>query len=87
MASDVASGGEPDILALRGDMGQSPTQMSQPMGLANDVGVQSDPHHQGGLVALLEHLVKLIDDHVSKDSAFDAPRHDHRNVVQLLRIG
>ena len=46
------------------DVAQRPAQVAQPMGLADDVGVQGDAHHQRLARRLLEHLVEIVDDHL-----------------------
>ena len=66
MARDRAGRGEPDRVAMRGDVAQRALEMPQPVRLADDVGVQRDAHHQRPRLRLLQHLVELVDDHVGE---------------------
>ena len=87
MAGDLAGRRDPYIVSTRRDMREGPAQMPQTMGLADDIGMKRNAHDEGGVAALLEHFLELIDDHVGEDSALDAPRHDHGDIVEFLRIG
>ncbi|MNS92384.1 hypothetical protein D3C72_1265190 [compost metagenome] len=72
-------------------MRQRPAQVPQPVRLAHQVGMQRNAHYQRlrvlRIVGLRQHLVELVDDHVGKGGAVKVARDDHRDVVQLLRIG
>ena len=79
-------GRQPYPLPMRADMRQGAAQMAQAMGLADDIGMQRDAHHQRFARALRQHLVEMVDDHLGEGRALDPTRDDHRNVVDLLGI-
>ena len=71
----------------RGQVGQRAAQVAQAVGLADDVRVQRQAHHQRLAARLLEHLVEVVDDHRGEILGVHLARDDHRDVVELLRIG
>ena len=61
--------------------------MTQAIRLADDVRMERDAHDERLALRLREHLVEVVDDHVGEVAGVHLPRDDHRDVVQLLRIG
>ena len=58
------------VRARRGNVLQRATQMTQPVGLPDEIRMQRDAHHErlrmAAAVRLFEHLVELVDDHVGE---------------------
>ena len=81
--------GEPNLsgIACACDVCQRATQVVQPIGLPDDVGVQRNAHDQGLALGLLKHFVKVVDDHVCKVFGIHLTRHDHWDVVDFLGVG
>jgi hypothetical protein len=86
MRRNVARSGQPDAFAMLGYVAQCAAQMSQPMGLADDVRMQRNSHHQSVARALRQHLIEMVDDHPREGGSFYLPADDHRNIIDLLRI-
>jgi hypothetical protein len=61
--------------------------MTKSVWLADDIGMQSDAHDKWLLYALFEHFIKMVDDHLRESRTLDLASYDHRDVVDLLRIG
>ena len=61
--------------------------MTQAIGLADDKGVQAHAIDKRLLLRLLQHLVEVVDDHVCERPGVAVMQHDHRDVVDLMRIG
>src|SRR5947207_5962013 len=66
VSCDGARRGEPNFLAMSRDVAQRTLEMPQAMWLADQVGMQRDPHHQRPRLRKLQHLVEVIDDHVGE---------------------
>src|SRR6185436_5680042 len=67
-------------------MPQGGTQAAQAERVAKHVGVDRDTHHQRVALALLDHLVELVDDHVAEVRSVLLAMDDHLRVVELDRI-
>ena len=87
MRGNLACGGQPNVAALARNMSQSAAQMAQAMWLADNIGVQCNAHDQRLMGALLQHLVKMVDYHLGEGGPFDFTRHNHRNIIDFLRVG
>ena len=89
MVTDDAQCGEPDqaLVASRAKVLQRAAQMPQPVGLPDQVGVQRNALHQGLIARLVQHCIGAVDDHLREVFAVHLARHDHGNVVELLRVG
>ena len=87
MAGDLAGRRDPYIVSSRRDMREGSAQMPQTMGLADDIGMKRNAHDEGGVAALFEHFLELIDDHVGEGRSLHSPRDDGGNIVELLWIG
>src|SRR4051812_1816886 len=61
-------------------------QSAQPERLAKHVGVDRDIHHERVALALLDHLVELVDDHVAEVGGVLLAVDDHLRVVELDRV-
>src|SRR6185295_2018524 len=61
-------------------------QAPQAERLAENVGVNRDIHHERVPLALLHHLVELVDDHVGELGCAAAAMHDVLRVVELDRV-
>ena len=73
-----------------GEVLQRAAQVAQAIRLTYDIGVQGDAHHQrrsARRAGLIEHFIQLVDDHLGEVFAVHLARDDHRDVVQLLRVG
>ena len=66
---------------------QGAAQVAQPVGLAHEVGMQRDAHHQRLARRLLEHLVELVDDHVGELARVVLTLHDLADVVRCVMLG
>jgi hypothetical protein len=55
--------------------------MPQSEGLADQISMQGNTHHQRLARRLLQHLVKVIDDHVSEFFGPHAARSNSGNVI------
>ena len=69
------------------DVAEGASQVTQAIGLADDKGVQADAIDKRLLLRLLQHLVEVVDDHVRERPGVAMMQHDHRDVVDLMRIG
>src|SRR6218665_3268503 len=80
--------GEPHIalVAPLCNVLQCAAQMAQAIRLADQIGMQGDAHYQRLLAGLFEHLVDVVDDELGKVLAVHLARHDHRDVVDFLRV-
>ena len=87
MIADRAGRGEPGLPLLLLEVLERAAQVAQPVGLADEVGMQRDAHDERLLGALAQHFVEVVHDHVGEVAAVHLARNDHRDVVQLLRIG
>ena len=61
--------------------------MPESVRLPDDIRVQRHTHHQRLRARLLAHLVEVVDDHRREVLRVHLARDDHRDVVELLRIG
>jgi hypothetical protein len=66
MAGDRTGRGQPDRVAMLGDVLQRALEMTQAVRLADELGVQGHAHHQRPRGRELAHLVELIDDHIGE---------------------
>ena len=60
--------------------------MAQPVRLSYKIGMQCNAHDQRLRPGLLQHFVKIVDDHVRKLRRAVLARHDGGNVVGLLWV-
>ena len=82
---DLSTGGEPNLIVID-DMPQGPLQMSDPMRLAHDVGVQCYTDDPRDLGPLMPERVEMIDHHLGKILSLDVVAPDHRIVhIHLVR--
>ena len=89
MRADSTRRGHPYglVVAGRSDVLQRAPEVPKAVWLTHDVGVQGDAHHQGLFLALRQHLVEVVGDHVGESRSVELAPHDHGDIVEFLRIG
>ena len=87
MSGDGAGRRQPDPVVVFCDHLQRAAQVPQPKRLSDDEGMQRNSVHQRLRFALFQHLLEIVDDGIGKCLRCAVMDADHRNVIDLVRIG
>ena len=87
MSGDRAGRRQPDPVVVFCYPLQRAAQVPQPKRLSDDEGMQRNSIDQGLCLALLQHLLEIVDDGVGKGLRRAVMEGDHRNIIDLMRVG